>query len=136
MPGLPPPTAVPEALYVGNSISLQAALLGAVTSNPDLVALRNSNVASAEAVEVARRFPTTLNPTLWVDFRPITLIPPDTFGRCDAGTTTGPFYHYGQVFYYSVLPPADRARPPDDPSLPHRPGGAATSRTGTSCRPS
>ena len=43
--------------------------------------LRNSNVASPEAVEVARRFPTTLNPTLWVDFRPITLIPPDTFAN-------------------------------------------------------
>ena len=55
----------------GASISLQAALYGAITGNPDLVALRNSNVASPEAVEVARRFPTTLNPTLWVDVRPL-----------------------------------------------------------------
>ena len=52
-------------------LALEAALYGAVTSNPDLVTLRNSNIASPEAVEVARRFPTTLNPTLWVDFRPI-----------------------------------------------------------------
>jgi cobalt-zinc-cadmium efflux system outer membrane protein len=95
----PTPVAVPEAMYVGNSISLQAALLGAVTSNPDLVTLRNSNIASPEAVEVARRFPVTLNPTLWVDFRPITLIPPDTFGGA-MPHHTGPYYHMGKVFYY------------------------------------
>src|SRR5262245_60555013 len=54
----------------GQSISLQAALYGALTGNPDLNALRNNNIASPESVEVARRFPTTLNPTLWVDVRP------------------------------------------------------------------
>jgi cobalt-zinc-cadmium efflux system outer membrane protein len=54
----------------GTPISLEAALYGAITSNPDLVALRNSNIASPESVEVARRFPTTLNPTLWTDIRP------------------------------------------------------------------
>lgn len=54
----------------GQSLSLQAALYGAITGNPDLVALRNSNVATPESVEVARRFPTTLNPTLWIDVRP------------------------------------------------------------------
>ena len=47
----------------GQSLSLQAALYGALTSNPDLVSLRAGNVpgnaASPEAVEVARRFPTT-----------------------------------------------------------------------------
>jgi outer membrane protein TolC len=83
---------------------MQAALLGAVTSNPDLLTLRNNNLASPEAVEVARRFPTTLNPTLWVDLRPITLIPRDTFANSTTtGTTkrpTGPFYHNGQVFLY------------------------------------
>jgi cobalt-zinc-cadmium efflux system outer membrane protein len=105
MPTMPPPVVNPAApgvsgpVYVGNSISLQAALLGAVTSNPDLVTLRNSNVASPEAVEVARRFPTTLNPTLWVDFRPITLIPPDTFANRPS-THHGPFYHNGEVFWY------------------------------------
>ena len=54
----------------GQSISMEAALYGAITSNPDLVSLRNSNIASPEAVEVARRLPATLNPTLWVDVRP------------------------------------------------------------------
>lgn len=51
-------------------ITMEAALYGAITQNPDLVALRQGNEASAEAVEVARQFPTTLNPTLWVDVRP------------------------------------------------------------------
>ena len=59
----------------GQSLSLQAALTGALTSNPDLISLRQGNVpgnaASPEAVEVARRFPTALNPTLWVDVRPL-----------------------------------------------------------------
>ncbi|MGZ3390321.1 MAG: TolC family protein, partial [Isosphaeraceae bacterium] len=51
------------------SISLQAALYGTLTSNPDLATLRlgNPTTPSAEAVEVARHFPTTLNPTLWCD---------------------------------------------------------------------
>src|SRR5205823_4241345 len=53
------------------SLTLEAALYGALTSNPDLVALRQNVPASAEAVEVARHFPTTLNPTLWVDVRPL-----------------------------------------------------------------
>ena len=75
------PPAVNAAELGGQSISLQLALYGALTSNPDLVALRKGNpCASPEAVEVARRFPTTLNPTVWIDYRPITLIPPDTFG--------------------------------------------------------
>ena len=123
----------------GQSISLQAALYGAITSNPDLVALRNSNVASPEAVEVARRFPTTLNPTLWIDFRPINLIPPDTFGGTGGGTPqhrTGPFYHFGKHDLLHLRPPADRAGAPDDPPLPHRPGRAATSSSGPWSRPS
>jgi cobalt-zinc-cadmium efflux system outer membrane protein len=62
----------------GESISLQTALYGAITGNPDLVALRNSNLASPEAVEVARHFPTTLNPTLWVDCRPFNYGPGPT----------------------------------------------------------
>ena len=84
-PGSGPGAVLPEPI-AGNSISLQAALMGTITSNPDLVSLRNSNVASAEAVEVARRFPTALNPTIWVDIRPINLIPPDTFV---SSSTTG-----------------------------------------------
>ena len=105
---LPPgggPAGVPEPAYGGNSISLQTALMGAVTSNPDLQTLRNNNLASPEAVEVARRFPTTLNPTLWVDCRPITLIPRDTFANGTSGSASrkGPFYHNGQVFLYLSL---------------------------------
>ena len=71
----------------GQSISLQAALYGAITSNPDLVTLRQGNAlaASAEAVEVARHFPTALNPTLWIDYRPITLVPNGTFGATSPG---------------------------------------------------
>jgi hypothetical protein len=83
------------------SISLEVALYGAITSNPDLVTLRQGNViaASAEAVEVARHFPTTLNPTLWIDYRPITLVPNGTFGT---GPQAGPhnlgYYHSGQNY--------------------------------------
>lgn len=76
IPALPEASLPPIAGPVegSQSLSLQAALYGALTSNPDLVSLRAGNVqgnaASPEAVEVARRFPTTLNPTLWVDVRP------------------------------------------------------------------
>ncbi len=99
----------------GQSVSLQAALYGALTSNPDLVSLRQGNptAASAEAVEVARHFPTTLNPTLWIDFRPITLIPPNTFGNTSPGGGTtkgshGGFYHYGQdLIYLSLRQPVE-----------------------------
>jgi cobalt-zinc-cadmium efflux system outer membrane protein len=91
----------------GQSISLQAALYGALTSNPDLVAMRQGNplAASPEAVEVARRFPTTLNPTLWVDYRPITLVPSGTFGTFGRGGSThhGGFYQWGQNYLYLSL---------------------------------
>ena len=92
----------------GQPIALQAALYGAITSNPDVVTLREGNVlaASAEAVEVARHFPTTLNPTLWMDYRPITLVPNGTFGTGPgargAGSGNG-FYHFGQDFFYLSL---------------------------------
>jgi len=88
----------------GRSLSLQQALTGALSSNPDLVALRQGNPAQAspEAVEVARRFPVALNPTVFIDYRPITLIPRDPFGT---GTGTGsggpqgrPYYHNGQGY--------------------------------------
>ncbi len=111
-----PPTGMPNlgvtgAVLGGQSMSLQAALYGALTSNPDLVSLRQGNplAVSAEAVEVARRFPTTLNPTLWMDYRPITLIPSGTFGSGSPGggaTTTshhGGFYQYGQGYLYLSL---------------------------------
>ena len=102
------PLAIPAA--GGQPISLQAALYGAITSNPDLVTLRQGNAlaASAEAVEVARHFPTSLNPTLWMDYRPITLIPSNTFGNTSPGggrTSSGnqSFYHYGQNYFYISL---------------------------------
>jgi len=100
---------VTGAMLGGQSISLQAALYGALTSNPDLVSLRQGNplAASAEAVEVARRFPTTLNPTLWMDYRPITLIPVGTFGNRGSGGAPvnghGGFYQYGQGYLYLSL---------------------------------
>jgi cobalt-zinc-cadmium efflux system outer membrane protein len=88
----PPGTSLPAALNAiegsGMSISLQAALYGALGGNPDLVALRNSSIASPESVEVARRFPTTLNPTLWLDIRPWTW------------EATGHGYHPEQAIFY------------------------------------
>ena len=93
----------------GQSISLQQALTGALTSNPDLVALRQGNpaLASAEAVEVARKFPVALNPTVFIDYRPITLIPNGTFGTtgpsAGTGTKPGSFYHNGQGYLLVAL---------------------------------
>jgi cobalt-zinc-cadmium efflux system outer membrane protein len=85
---------------------MEAALYGTLTGNPDLVTLRQgtpiANAPSPEAVEVARRFPTALNPTVWIDFRPITLIPAGTFGSGTpgggAGASHGGFYHSGQAY--------------------------------------
>ena len=110
--GLPPPAAIPgntasgaAAASIGQPLSLQTALLGAITSNPDLATLRQgtANGPSPEAVEVARRFPVTLNPTVFIDYRPITLIPRDPFGTAAANSTGagahhGGFYHSGQNY--------------------------------------
>ena len=88
--GVPPLPAAelpanPGALEPGQNLTLEAALYGAITNNPDLISLRQGNVpgnaASPEAVEVARRFPTVLNPTLWVDVRPL------VYERVPGGTT-------------------------------------------------
>jgi len=54
----------------GQSIALSQALYGAITANPDLVSLRQNAPATLEAVEVARRFPTALNPTIFLNPRP------------------------------------------------------------------
>ena len=102
------PTLSGGALVGGQPIAMQAALYGAITSNPDLVTLREGNVlaASAEAVEVARNFPVTLNPTLWLDYRPITLVPNGTFGtgpKTHASASGNNFYHYGQDYIYVSL---------------------------------
>src|SRR6202040_2825640 len=102
-----PSTLLASSALGGQPISMQAALYGAITSNPDLVTMREGNAlaASAEAVEVARHFPTTLNPTLWMDYRPITLVPNGTFGTgggAHAGSGNG-FYHFGQDYIYVSL---------------------------------
>jgi cobalt-zinc-cadmium efflux system outer membrane protein len=70
IPGAALPAEGPPPPGGGVPLSLQAALYGAITQNPDLITLRNSNIASPESVEVARRFPTTLNPTIWAQIRP------------------------------------------------------------------
>jgi cobalt-zinc-cadmium efflux system outer membrane protein len=109
--GMPigPTTDSTAPLPGAQSLSLQQALYGALTSNPDLVALRTGNpsLASAEAVEVARNFPVTLNPTVFIDYRPITLIPGGTFGTgSNAGSNashSGGFYHNGQGYLLIAL---------------------------------
>jgi cobalt-zinc-cadmium efflux system outer membrane protein len=119
IPTTPPPNPISAEPSV-TPLALQAALYGALTSNPDLVAMRQGNpiAASAEAVEVARRFPTALNPTVWIDYRPITLIPPNTFGSTGGGSGTGTgtgtstghhgFYHYGQNYIlFSIRQPIE-----------------------------
>jgi len=84
MPIAPGATAGEASMPLG----LQAALYGALTSNPDLVLLRAGAAATAESVEVAKRFPTTLNPTLYADYRPFNFIPPETFGGGMRGAPT------------------------------------------------
>ena len=74
--------------------------------NHDLNILRlgNPTTPSAESVEVARHFPITLNPTLWMDYRPMILIPFEPFGGPEVGATrTGPYYHWGQQYIYLSL---------------------------------
>src|SRR5271165_3274195 len=96
-----------EAISVigGPSISLQMALYGTLTGNPDLNLLRlgTPTTPSAESVEAARHFPTTLNPTLWMDYRPIILIPPEPFGGPGGAARQGPYYHWGQQYIYLSL---------------------------------
>ena len=82
-----------------------------LTCNPDLNILRlgNPTTPSAESVEVARHFPSTLNPTLWMDYRPMILIPFEPFDGTAAGAARrGPFYHWGQQYIYlSVRQPIE-----------------------------
>ena len=51
-------------------LTLEAALDWTLHCNPDLVTIRKNLDVSAEAVAVARRFPTSLNPTVALDVRP------------------------------------------------------------------
>jgi hypothetical protein len=138
VPEMPP--AVDATELGGQSITLQLALYGALTSNPDLVSLRQGNALapSAEAVEVARHFPVTLNPTVWVDYRPITLIPNGTFGTTSPGgaaaTHNNGFYHYGQNYIlFSIRQPSWGTRRPTATTSPRPP---MSSSSGTCSRPS
>ena len=109
---LPPASAGGGTPTIGSqSLSLQAALYGAITSNPDLISLRQGNVpgnaASPEAVEVARRFPTALNPTLWVDVRPLVYerVPG---GTTSSGRTFGPrLDQKDALMYFSLRQPIE-----------------------------
>lgn len=51
-------------------LTLEAALEWTLSCNPDLVTLRQNLNVSADALAVARRFPTSLNPTVSMDVRP------------------------------------------------------------------
>ena len=53
-------------------VDLETALQRTLSSNPDLVSLRQNLCVSSAAVAVARQFPMSLNPTLSVDVRPWT----------------------------------------------------------------
>lgn len=60
----------PEQLRPPMTLSLDAALQCTLSFNPDLIAQRQNLRVSAEAVAVARQFPTSLNPTVAVDVNP------------------------------------------------------------------
>ena len=103
LPATEPPMGS-ENLLGGQSIGLQTALYGALLNNPTLAGVRNNATApTPESVEVARRFPTALNPTLWIDYRPITLIPRDPFTANGSNNPQGPYYHWGQQYIYVSL---------------------------------
>jgi cobalt-zinc-cadmium efflux system outer membrane protein len=53
-------------------VDLPTALELTLSRNPDLVAIRQNLPASSAAIAVARRFPTSLNPTVSIDVRPWT----------------------------------------------------------------
>ena len=120
----------------GPSISLQMALYRTLTCNPDLNLLRlgNPTTPSAESVEVARHFPTTLNPTLWIDYRPMILIPFEAFGPQEP-LEQGPFIIGGNST--STCPSASRSswdiRPRTAITSPRQP---TISSAGPSPRPS
>jgi cobalt-zinc-cadmium efflux system outer membrane protein len=76
----PPVAPLPDDLVESAALStstpiqvdLETALQWTLSSNPDLVALRQNLSVSSAAVAVARKFPISLNPTVSVDVRPWT----------------------------------------------------------------
>ncbi len=122
-----------DTLVGGQPIAMQAALYGAITGNPDLVTLREGNAlaASAEAVETARHFPTTLNPTLWIDYRPITLVPNGTFGTGGQRLRVRKqLLSLRPGLYLRVVAAAGGAGAPNHSSLSHRTGRLRTAKVG------
>lgn len=59
-----------SAISPGGTITLQTALEWTLARNPDLIAQRQNLNVSAAAVQVAQRFPTSLNPTVAVTAQP------------------------------------------------------------------
>lgn len=61
---------VPSPTVAGVPLGLQAALQRALAENPELVAMRQELCVSAQAWEVARHLPTSLNPTVAIISQP------------------------------------------------------------------
>lgn len=140
-PTVPP---VPPAGIARESISLQAALYGALTSNPDLITLRQGTATtpSPESVEVARHFPAALNPTLWFDYRPLTLIPANETG-VGGGQSSGNTHAAASAASTRMASNCSTSRTASRSSSATRPPGATgwprrrtTSSSGTWSRPS
>jgi len=67
----PPGLSLPAALDAnGAAFAMETALTWTLQYNPDLIRLRQDLCVSAEAVNVARQFPTSLNPTVSVEVAP------------------------------------------------------------------
>ncbi|MHB1034275.1 MAG: TolC family protein [Pirellulales bacterium] len=82
-PASPVPAGTPLGLPgqpAGQPVTLETAMEWTLSGNPDLVAMRQNLRVSAEALAVARRFPTSLNPMVSVDVKPW------TFGRMPDGS--------------------------------------------------
>ena len=112
-------------LALAPQIDLETALQWTLQSNPNLVATRQNLSVSAEALDVAQYFPTSLNPSISVDYTPW------VYERQPNGAdgAIGPlgFYHVG---------PAHRVGPSASFSRADGPGRLFARRDGPSCRPS
>ena len=134
---LAPPAGSPSRRRSGaQSISLQAALYGAITSNPDLVTLRQQQHRLARGRRGRPAVPDHAQPDALdrhpADHpdpaRPVRRHGPAAIDTARSTTRT--------VYYLPLAPPADRAGAPDDAPLRHRQGRATTSSSGPSSRPS
>jgi cobalt-zinc-cadmium efflux system outer membrane protein len=89
----PEPTADPPATL----LDLETALEWTLRYNPALIVQRHNVGVSVEALEVARRFPTSLNPTVSLE------VEPWTFGR----RPNGEIEHLNTVIFASVQQPIE-----------------------------